>query len=141
MKDELGQSLDRERVMAALSSVFGALALGLSALGLYGLISYTVARRRREFGIRIALGASSLDIVWLVLQGGVRLAAAGAAAGVLCFAFTSRLVKSFLYGVEVRDPLTLFGVCALLIAVAAAACYVPARRATKVDPAAALRAE
>ena len=141
LKDELGQSLAQERLMALLSSAFGSLALLLSALGLYGLISYAVARRRREFGIRIALGASRLDIVRLVLSRGLVLAVGGAAAGVLCATLASQLVKSFLYGVEARDPLTLFGVCALLIAVAAAACYVPARRATKVDPAAALRAD
>jgi ABC-type antimicrobial peptide transport system permease subunit len=131
----------RERLLASLSGVFGALALLLSALGLYGLISYGVARRRRELGIRIALGASRTNIFRLVLREGAGLAAGGIASGIVCTFFAARLLRSFLYGVEARDPLTLLCVCLLLLGVAVAACCIPARRATAVDPAAALRAD
>jgi putative ABC transport system permease protein len=141
LAEQLGQSLVRERLLASLSGVFGALALLLSALGLYGLISYGVARRRRELGIRIALGASRTNIFRLVLREGAGLAAGGIAAGIVCAVFSGRLLKSFLYGVAPRDPFTLFGVSALLLTVAVVACCIPARRATAVDPAAALRAD
>ncbi len=141
LKDQLGQSLARERLLASLSSVFGALALLLSTLGLYGLISYSVARRRREVGIRIALGASRANIFRLVLREGVGLALGGIAVGLLGAIFAARLVNTFLYGVASHDPLTLVSVCLLLLGVALAACCIPARRATAVDPAAALRAD
>jgi putative ABC transport system permease protein len=141
LKEQLGESLVRERLLASLSGVFGALALLLSALGLYGLVSYGVARRRREVGIRIALGASRANIFRLVLREGVGLAIAGVAAGVICTFFAAQLIKSFLYGVEARDPLTLACVSLVLLGVAVAACCVPAKRATCVDPAGALRAD
>jgi predicted permease len=141
LKDQLAQSLPRERMMASLAAVFGALALVLSALGLYGLISYSVARRWHEIGIRIALGATRGDIFRLVLRRGFGLTLAGVLAGVLCATIATRLLKTFLYGVQSRDPLTFVGVSVLLIAVTVAACCVPARRAMKVDPAAALRSE
>jgi predicted permease len=141
LKDQLAQSLPRERMMASLAAVFGALALVLSALGLYGLISYSIARRWHEIGIRIALGATRGDIFRLVLHRGFGLTLTGVLAGVLCATIATRLLKTFLYGVQTRDPLTFVGVSVLLIAVTVAACGIPARRATKVDPAAALRSE
>jgi predicted permease len=141
LKDQLDQSLARERLLASLSGVFGALALLLSALGLYGLISYGVAQRRREVGIRIALGATRVSIFQLVLRHGLILALTGIAAGTVCAYFTEQFVKSFLYGVEVHDKVTLVAVCLLLLGVTVAACSIPAWRATNVDPADALRVD
>jgi ABC-type antimicrobial peptide transport system permease subunit len=141
LKDQLDQSLSRERLLASLSGGFGVLALLLSALGLYGLISYGIAQRRREVGIRIALGASRVSIFQLVLREGLTLALAGIAAGAICAYFTEQFVRSFLYGVEVHDKVTLVAACLLLLGVTVAACSIPAWRATNVDPADALRVD
>jgi predicted permease len=130
-----------ERLLARLSSIFGAIALLLTCVGLYGLLSYEVTLRTREIGIRSALGAEQNDILRLVVGQGMRLAAIGAALGVaLAFALT-RFLQSILYGVRASDPLTFASVVMLLAAVAAIACGVPARRASRVDPMAALRYE
>ena len=141
LKDQLAQSLPRERMMSSLAAVFGTLASALSALGLYGLISYGVERRRREIAIRIALGAARGDILRLVLRRGLGLTLTGVFAGVICASIATRLVKSFMYGVQIYDPFTFIGVSLLLIAVTGAACCFPARRATRVDPAGALRSD
>jgi predicted permease len=139
------EAIDRqvfsERITAQLSSFFGLLALVLACLGLYGLLSYEVTRRTREIGIRMAVGAQSHDVIRLVLAKALMLIAAGAVAGIAVAIGVTRLLASFLFGVKAGDPVTLAVVAALLAAVALAACYIPARRATKVDPLVALRYE
>jgi predicted permease len=139
------QAIDRqvssERITAQLASFFGLLALVLACFGLYGLLSYEVTRRTREIGIRMAIGAQSHNVVRLVLAKAVALIVAGAVAGVVVALGVTRLLTSFLFGVKASDPITLTSVIVLLMAVALAACYIPARRATKVDPLVALRYE
>jgi len=139
------EAIDRqvftEKMTARLSSLFGLLALLLACLGLYGLLSYEVTRRTREIGIRMAVGAQSHNVVGLVLVKAVGLIAAGAVAGIAVAVGVTRFLSSFLYGVKAGDPVTLLAVAALLTLVALAACYIPARRATKVDPLVALRYE
>jgi predicted permease len=129
------------RAGANLFSVFGGLAVFLAVVGVYGVRAYLVSRRTREIGIRMALGASAGDVLWLVLREGLVLVGAGLAVGFLLAAGTGRLVSSLLYEVNAFDPL-IFSVAPLLLALAAMlACYVPARRATKVTPVTALRME
>jgi len=139
------QMLDRqvfiERITAQLSSFFGLLALVLACLGLYGLLSYEVTRRTREIGIRMAVGAQSHNVIGLVLVKAIALIAGGAAIGIGVALGVTRFLASFLYGVHAGDPLTLVAVAGLLAVVALAACYIPARRATRVDPLVALRYE
>jgi predicted permease len=130
-----------EKMTARLSSLFGLLALLLACLGLYGLLSYEVTRRTREIGIRMAVGAQWHNVIKLVLVKAVGLIVAGAAVGTAAALGVTRLLTSFLYGVHAGDPVTLVAVAALLAVVALAACYIPARRATKVDPLVALRYE
>jgi putative ABC transport system permease protein len=121
--------------------LFAATALLLAGLGIYGVISYVVSERTREIGIRVALGAERRNIVSHVLGQGLRLAAAGAAVGILAALIVSHLMAGLLFGVRSTDPLTFAGVALLLIGVALLACYLPARRAMKVDPIVALRCE
>ena len=126
---------------AALTSVFGAVALVLSIIGLYGVTSYAVSRRTREIGIRIALGAEKRDILRLALGEGLLLVAAGEAIGIIAAYAATRLIASQLHGVGAHDPLTFIASALLLAAVAFAATLIPARRAARVDPIAALRYE
>jgi putative ABC transport system permease protein len=128
-------------VGALLATSFGVLALTLAALGIYGVVAYTVSRRIREIGIHIALGAQRSDVLRLVLARGMLLVAAGLAFGLAGAVVVSRLLSRFLYGLSSADPLTFGGVAAVLAVVAFAANYVPARRAIKVDPTVALRYE
>ncbi|MGH9533887.1 MAG: ADOP family duplicated permease [Terriglobales bacterium] len=130
-----------QRLVAWLSSLFGALALVLAAVGLYGLMAYETARRTREIGLRMALGADRSDLVWGVIGRGLGLAAAGAMVGAVAAVAVTQFLRSMLFGVRPGDPATLAAVAALLAAVMVAACYVPARRAAKVDPMVALRSE
>jgi len=117
------------------------LALLLACLGLYGLLSYEVTRRTREIGIRMAVGAQSHNVVGLVLTKALGLILAGALAGIAVALGVTKLLASFLFGVTAGDPITLLSVSVLLTVVALAACYIPARRATKVDPLVTLRYE
>ena len=130
-----------EKMTARLSSLFGLLALMLACLGLYGLLSYEVTRRTREIGIRMAVGARQRSVIRLVLTKALGLIIAGAIVGIGAALLVTRLLNSFLYGVHAGDPVTLAAVAGLLIGVALAACYLPARRATRVDPLVALRYE
>jgi putative ABC transport system permease protein len=127
--------------MAMLSGFFGALAAILATVGLYGAISYMVARRRNEIGIRMALGASRGDILTLVLREAIWLAAAGIAIGLLCAAGLTQFVAKSLFGITPLDAATFGGASLLLLVIAMLASYMPARRAMRVDPITALRYE
>lgn len=138
---QIDRSLFRERLVARLSGFFGVLALALACIGLYGLLSYEVARRTREIGIRTALGAQQRDVLRIVIGQGLALAVVGSVIGIAVALGVTRYLQTFLYGVRPTDPVTYGGVAIVLAAVALAACYVPARRAMKVDPIVALRYE
>jgi hypothetical protein len=140
-RQEIYQQLSQERFIARLSSFFGALALLLACIGVYGLLSYNVARRTREIGIRMALGAERRNVLRMVLRQGITVAAVGAIMGAGASWAVARYLQNLLYGVRPGDPVTLIAVTALLLLVVLAACYVPARRATRVDPLVALRHE
>ncbi len=129
------------RFYAVLVGGFAALAVLLAACGIYGLLSYTVAQRRGEIGVRMALGATRRNIVALVVGQGALLVIAGTVVGMLGAVVSSRLIESFLVGVEARDPLALAAAPLLLVGVALVACWLPARRAIRVDPMEALRVE
>jgi macrolide transport system ATP-binding/permease protein len=139
--EHVGRSLYVERMQSSLLTSFGILALTLTAIGIYGVVAYSVAQRTREVGIRMALGAQKKDVLKMMLAQGVGLVAAGTALGLLAFFWLSRLVSSRLYGVSAYDPATLIIVVVVLTVVALVATYIPARRATKVDPLVALRYE
>ena len=138
---QLDRALWQQKFSATLMSIFGLLALALAALGLYGVISYSVNQRTRELGVRIALGARSRDVLQLVLREASTLLLIGSVVGAFASLVLARLVTSQLYGVSAADPLTYVGVLLLLGMVGLVASYLPARRATKVDPMVALRAE
>jgi predicted permease len=138
---QVAASLQQERLLAALSSGFGLLALLLSCLGLYGILSYAVERRTSEIGIRMALGADRRDVLWLVLRDALRLVLIGAALGITAALAAARLVSSQLFGISAADPVAIGLAALVLVAVAALAGYLPARRATRVDPLVALRYE
>jgi predicted permease len=138
---QIEQALYQERLMSRLSSFFASLALILACIGLYGLLSYEVARRTRELGIRMALGAQRRELMRLVVRRGLLLAIAGAVIGIGTAMAVTRLMVAMLYGVRPYDPATFACVCILLVLVALAACSIPARRATRIDPMVALRYE
>jgi ABC-type antimicrobial peptide transport system permease subunit len=139
MTDQVSASLAQERVIAMLAGLFGALALLLAGLGLYGVTSYAVSRRRTEIGIRMALGAAPGGVVRLVLSRVTGLVGIGVAVGVGASLWASKFVATLLYGLESRDPVTLLGAAAILAAVGAAAGWLPAYRASRLDPADVLR--
>jgi predicted permease len=141
LETHLGSSNFRQRAGSQVLGLFGGLGLALASVGLYGLLAFAVAHRRREIGIRLALGSSRGEIFRLILGQGLRLTAAGVALGLVLGGATARLLRSLLVGVGPADPLTFTGVLLLLAAVAVLACLLPARRATSVDPAATLRFE
>jgi putative ABC transport system permease protein len=141
MDQILADSLSRQRFSIQLMAVFAALAGLLAAIGIYGVLAYLVDQRRREFGIRIALGASSADVLTLVLRQGVVPVVAGLIAGIAGALELTRLLNSLLYEVSATDPLIFSAVSVGLIAVSLAAMFIPARRATRVDPLDALRHE
>ena len=135
------ESIAHTRFRTLLLTMFGAGALVLAAIGIYGVISYSVSRRLQEIGIRMALGAQATNVRNLVITSGLKLALAGVVIGVaVAFAIT-RLMSSLLFGLDPTDTLTFVSVPILLLVVALVACYIPARRATKVDPLVALRYE
>jgi putative ABC transport system permease protein len=141
MEDYVALSTGSARFQTQLLTLFAALALVLTAVGLYGVVAYGVAQRTREFGIRLALGADPRRVLRLVLGQGLRLAVIGVTIGVAAAAFATRLLVGSLYGVAPLDPATFAAVAFTLLFVAAAASFVPARRATRVDPIRALRAD
>ncbi len=141
MEVRVSDSLSTRRSPALMAAVFAGSALLLATIGLYGVMAYAVAQRTREFGVRMALGARESDVLRLVLAEGLRLGAIGLAAGVGLSLVLTRYMASLLFGVNSNDPATLAGVAAVIAAVACAACLLPARRATQVDPMVALRSE
>jgi ABC-type antimicrobial peptide transport system permease subunit len=137
--DQLDDSLARERVTAVLTSFFGLLALLLAALGLYGVTAYSVAQRRTEIGIRMALGSAPSDVVRLVMSRVSLLVIIGVMVGAGISLWATKFVASLLYGLEPRDPVTLIGAAVTLATVGAIAGWIPAWRASRIDPAEVLR--
>jgi predicted permease len=141
MDEWVARSITDQRVVAQLSTFFGLLAIFLSAIGIYGLMSYVVSRRTNEIGIRMALGAERMHVRWLVLREVLALVAIGIAIGVPAALLSSRLVASMLFGLKATDSASLLSAVAVMLAIAALAGYLPARRASRVDPMVALRYE
>ena len=141
MQERIGDQLAADRMIAVLLSIFGGGALLLAAIGIYGVMGYSVAQRTREIGVRIALGATQRDILKLIVGQGMFLVLIGAGIGLLLALALTRALKSLLFGVSATDPLTFAFVLFVLMSVALLACYLPARRATKIDPLVALRYE
>jgi putative ABC transport system permease protein len=137
----VNESVSTRRITLILLSLFSALALVLSAIGIYGVVSYSVAQRIREIGIRMALGAQRRDVLRLVLGQGARISGIGIAIGIAASLLLTRLMTKLLYSVSAADPATFLAVALLLALIALAACYIPARRTTRVDPLMALREE
>ena len=141
MQQIVAASVAQRRFQLTLVILFAGIGLVLASLGIYGVVSYSVEQRRGEMGIRMALGATGLGLRALVLRQGLAPVVMGLAAGVAGAIAMGRILQGLLFGVQVTDPLTLAAVAAILLAVAAAACYLPARRVTRGDPLAALRYE
>ncbi|MEK6321124.1 MAG: ABC transporter permease [Acidobacteriota bacterium] len=139
MEQVLSNSVSQPRFTMLLLAVFAVLALALAAVGVYGVMSFSVAQRTHEFGIRMALGADTRDVMKLVLREGLVIVSMGVTIGLALAFIATRLISSFLYGVSPSDPLTFLAISLLLVGVALGACFVPGRRATKVDPMEALR--
>ena len=141
LEAQLDESLSQERLVATLSSWFGAFALLLAAIGLYGILAYSVTRRTNEIGLRMALGAERGGVIWMVLREALLLVGMGVLIGVPLALALARSVSSLLYGLKPTDSLTISVAVVLLFLVAAVAIYLPARRASRVDPMVALRYE
>jgi putative ABC transport system permease protein len=141
MNEVVSRSVWQPRLYAILFGVFAAVALALASVGLYGVMAYSVSERSREIGIRMALGAQRRDVLKLVVAQGMTLTLVGIGVGLAAALALTRLMRSLLFEVSVTDPLTFAGLAALLSVVALLACYLPARRATKVDPIVSLKCE
>ena len=141
MEERIADMVWQRRLAGMLFLIFAALALTLAAIGIYGVMAYTVSQRTREIGIRIALGASPREVLRLIVGQGARLIALGLGIGLVVALLGSRLIHSLLYGISSANPLVYVSGLALLTAVALLACWLPARRATRVDPLQALRQE
>jgi putative ABC transport system permease protein len=141
MEELLTKVVELPRFNMLLFGVFAGVALLLSVIGIYGLMAYLVTQRTHEIGIRLALGAQKSDVLWLAMNHGMKLIVLGMVIGLAAALALTRLIQNWLFGVSATDPLTFAGIIVLLAGVALLACYLPARRATKVDPITALRAE
>jgi ABC-type antimicrobial peptide transport system permease subunit len=141
MEERLSKSMSTRTFDMLMLGIFAAVALIVAGVGVYGVVSYAVSQRVHEFGIRVALGAGPADLVRLVLGQGMRLAALGVIVGIVGAIGVTRWLKTLLYEIKPTDPLTMVAVAALMTAVALLACYIPARRAMRVDPMVALRHE
>jgi putative ABC transport system permease protein len=140
--DEIrAESVAPERLNLTLLSIFAGIALVLAVVGIYGVMSYSVTQRTHEIGIRMAIGAQPADVFRMVLSQGMMLAAIGVAIGLISAFLLTRLMRTMLFGIEPTDPVTFASIAILLSAVALIACYIPGRRATKVDPVVSLRYE
>ena len=141
VQEIVARSIATQQLAMMLLSVFSLLALVLSAIGIYGVISYLAGQRTKEIGVRMAMGATSADVLRLVLGDGMRLTLVGVGIGVVAALGLTRLITKMIYGVGATDPITFAVVAILLTGVALFACYIPARRAMRVDPIIALRYE
>ena len=141
MDERIGRSLESRRFNMILLAAFAALALALAAIGIYGILAYAVTERTHEIGVRLALGAQPRDVLSMIVAQGMAMTGAGAAIGVVAALAVTRLMSSLLFGISAADPMTFAAIPLLLGVVAFVACYVPARRATRVDPLVALRTE
>jgi putative ABC transport system permease protein len=139
MDEVVGASVSRPRLIAIITGIFAGFALLLSAIGVYGVMAYSVSTRKQEMGIRLALGAAPGDILRLVVGQGMRMTLVGVAAGMIFSLLLTRLLASLLYDVRSTDPVVFGGASLTLLGTALLACYIPARRATRVDPIVALR--
>jgi len=141
LDDILDHEVQNRRSQAVLLGAFAGLALAMACIGLYGVLAFLVTQRTQEIGVRIALGARPLDILAVVVGCGLALAVAGVGIGLIAAVALMRLLESLLFGVSARDPLTFASVAIILLLVASVACFIPARRAMRIDPITALRYE
>jgi putative ABC transport system permease protein len=141
MDEVVSDAVRQPRMYAALLGIFALVALGLAVMGIYAVISYAVAQRTQELGVRMAVGASPSDLIRLLVGGGLTVVATGAAAGLGASLMLSRAVATLLYGVKPNDLVTIGGVAAIVLVIATLAIYIPARRVSRIDPVVALRVE
>ena len=141
MSEQIGRAVAQRRFLMRLLLTFGAIATGLALLGIYGVMAYSVSQRTREIGIRMAIGARQTDVTRMIMRGGLIVTMTGVGVGLAASLALARFIRSQLFGVQPSDPLTLVSVLVLMTAVAAAAAYLPARRAARIDPVSALRAQ